>query len=768
LANRFSIEAIFKGHDRLSGIFARIEGNAGRMARMTSRAFARVEGATAGVDRMMRTAGVTALAAGAVVGAGMAKIATSANEVEDSLAAVATVITPVAGTIQSALAETKRAAIDWSKSHADSADTFIRASYDMSSAGLDSAQAIAGTRAALTLATGALGDPTTASNLLAVVFQNLGDKAADSTAEMTRLSDVLAKTQAVFAIKNLEQLNESLKMAAPSAIQFGVSVEQVSNAVGTLNSAGLQGSQAGTAFSATLRQMLKASKALRFEIAKTESGGIDFAGTITNIEKRFGSFAQMSDETKGKFQQVFGDEGVRAVALMLGKTDLLRQNLDKVTNSAGAAAEAAAKIEGTRSKRLEIMGNRIKAVAISLGDALLPLLDPVVTRIGGVVDATGRWVDANRALISASPGVFASGFAEALGSVRDAAQAVLGPLGGVRDVLAPSRSWSENVRDLGKGFGFLVAATGGFVAFSVAVKGARAAVFLFEIAMAAANLATGAVGGLARGAAAAHTILTGATTTSTGATWLGVAAEKARAGALAFSRFATTRLTFATIASEGASKAAALATRGWASAVEFYTLVTKRQTFATLFGRAAAIASRGAEILLAGARWAGRTAVDAYAIARGRATAAEISGAASAGAANLALAPLLLTLGAITLAIGAAVAAWKQWESLDKAAGGHAWEGVKGFVKGDGFFATVDEAMNRDARAAFDREQAAKASGAGQMVSPQERVARSVSESRTEEHSTAEVTIKDETRRAQVTKKPKGKVPIRLEPSGAF
>jgi phage-related protein len=59
-----------------------------------------------------------------------------------------------------------------------------------------------------------------------------------------------------------------------------------------------------------------------------------------------------------------------------------------------------------------------------------------------------------------------------------------------------------------------------------------------------------------------------------------------------------------------------------------------------------------------------------------------------------------------------------------------------------------------------------KSASQPQVISPQDRAARSISETTTT--SRGEVTIKDTTGKAQITKKPKGNLALRLAPSGAF
>ncbi|MCC5911317.1 MAG: phage tail tape measure protein [Clostridiaceae bacterium] len=340
-------------------------------------------------------------------------------EVQDAMAQLETVITPALGSVEDAMDSVRKSAVDWSKQHTDSAADFVKTSYMMSSAGLNEVQAIEGTKTAMTVATATMGDHIEAANLLATVYNNMGDKTNDVQSEMGRLGDVITKTQQTFQFANLNQLTEGLKYAMPAAIDMGIAVEDLNTIVGQLNNAGLQGSQAGTAFAATMRQMAKASKDLGFEIERTSDGGIDFIGTLENITSQYGDISELSDDVYMEFQKAFGAEGLRAISLLSGKTDEMRQNLDAVTNSTGAAAEAQKTLEATGSKQWEILQNNIDAAKMSIGNHLLPVINDAIPKIKGLVESFGEFVERN-------PGLFRT--LVILMAISGAALAVIGPV----------------------------------------------------------------------------------------------------------------------------------------------------------------------------------------------------------------------------------------------------------------------------------------------------------------------------------------------------
>ncbi|MCL4514154.1 MAG: phage tail tape measure protein [Firmicutes bacterium] len=346
----------------------------------------------------MSTAGIFVEGAASKMKGAVAEILAPTMEVQDSMAILKTVTTSTMGSLEKSLGTTKQAALSWSKAHSDSVQKYLQTSYMMASAGLNDIQAIAGTETALRVAKASMADAAETGNLLAIMYNNMADKTKDAQSEMTRLGDVLTKTQQYFQFENLNQLTEGLKYAIPASLQFGTSVEELNAVIGQLNNAGLQGSMAGTAYAATMRQMTKASRALGFEVARNATGGVDFIGTLQNIRDKFGDFAGMSDDVKMAFQQAFGDEGIRVVALLTGQLGELRKGMAQVQNAAGAAAAAQAERERTASQQYEILRNNITALKIDLGNNLIPVINRATPVIRRLVDSVSGFAKAHPTL----------------------------------------------------------------------------------------------------------------------------------------------------------------------------------------------------------------------------------------------------------------------------------------------------------------------------------------------------------------------------------
>lgn len=347
------------------------------------------------LGRKLRNVGLAITAiVGVLVGTGAA-IAKPALEVEGAMASLQTVVTPVMGSMQADLGAVRGAAEEWSAAHTDGAAEFVRTSYNMVSAGLDTRQAIEGTRTAMTVAKATMGDSAQAASLLATVYNTLGDKSADVSVEMGRLGDQITRTQQMFKIADLSQLQAGLQYGIPAAISARSSLEDLLVVVGRLNSEGLEGSMAGTAYANALGKMIPASQSLGFELARNTQGGIDFIGTLRNIRDQLGPVAEWSDTLQVKLRKAFGEEGMRAISVLVDKTAELRAGLESVTNATGVAQDAQEVMESTPQAEWQKLKNTIQLLSMEFAKGLVPILRELLPLVRDVVSGFREFMQAH-------------------------------------------------------------------------------------------------------------------------------------------------------------------------------------------------------------------------------------------------------------------------------------------------------------------------------------------------------------------------------------
>ncbi|MGL4676453.1 MAG: phage tail tape measure protein [Brevinema sp.] len=339
-----------------------------------------------------------ALVAGTAIAVGLGLATAKAVQFESALAPVKTVLSGTADEVQQTSERIGKNALAWSSKYKNSSEEYLGASYNLLSAGLNEQQAIAGTNMALKLATATLGDATTSSALLGTLYNNFGNKANDANQEMLALSDTVAKTQQLFQIANLGQLNEGLKYASSSALSFNVSFAQTSAVVGQLNTLGITGSMAGTSFNAMMRTLNKGSQELGYTVERTADGGIDLVRTLRNISE-VGASADV-------IQKVFGDEGAKGINLLTAKIGELEGNLLEVENSSGSTEEAFNKIFKTSGYQLDILKNNFANLGVNIGKPiqealmrLLVVLNPILEGFNNFL-AQNQWLAKIIAVVS--------------------------------------------------------------------------------------------------------------------------------------------------------------------------------------------------------------------------------------------------------------------------------------------------------------------------------------------------------------------------------
>ncbi len=338
---------------------------------------------------------------------------------EAAMAAVNSVLNEqnaIGGDVSATYKAIEQASLEWSAStsrgaKAATADTkkFGEVTYSMISAGLDAADAINATGQALILAKATMGDAGAAGNLLGTMYNNLGG-------DLSELSDIVAATQGAFQIADLGQLNEGLKYGIPAAKQYRVETAQLATTIGALNTAGLQGSMAGTAFVSMMNKMSSASGALDFDVAFNDQGGVDVIKTLENIQAKMGPLDELSLESADALKSAFGDEGVRAVTLLGSNLEKLAGQYEGVANSQGMALSMAERQADTFEDSMARMNNAASVWQIKMGQGSNFVKRSMADMATGVMG----W---SSAILDTKVGSF---FVQAAGGVGVFAQAGLG------------------------------------------------------------------------------------------------------------------------------------------------------------------------------------------------------------------------------------------------------------------------------------------------------------------------------------------------------
>lgn len=284
------------------------------------------------------------------------------------------------------LGAARKQALAFSRDNMASATEVLDIQYALNSAGLDASTARLGSELVSKVATITGGAAEGVGEVVATVFNNLGGSLEGEASEkLERIGELLTKTQFKFQIRDFGQLGESMKMAAPALSMFNVELDQGLTLIGALNSAGMQGSQAGTSLSATFRQLSKASDEFGFDLVRNKDGQLDFIATLESLSDTIGGFDNLDQETIDRLQKSFGDEGMRGVMLLGKQLGTLREaQRDVAEGSKGLVDSSYERFAKSSAGQMKIFRNRIGEVGVAVGSVLLPGLNMVVGAAGSL------------------------------------------------------------------------------------------------------------------------------------------------------------------------------------------------------------------------------------------------------------------------------------------------------------------------------------------------------------------------------------------------
>lgn len=714
MAGRFSIEAVFKGIDRLTAPVGRMLTSVQRFGLGSRAAFRDVD---KGADSVLRSFGSVAQKAalvGAVVagtaGAALFSIGEAGANFEEAITSVGAVSLMT----RDQIADLESKALELGASTKFTATQVANGMETMGRAGFTNAQILSGIAPMLAAAAAEGAEFEPVADVIGSAIKGMGLEMT----ETGRVADVLtlasAKTKS-----SILSLGESLAGVASTARQFGIPLEEAVASVALLQDVGLDASVAGSAVNTMLTNLANPTKEVKAQMKALGISFQDAKGNMLPLGQVLGQFQKGAEKSGGNMKQValFADlVGLRGQKAAANLKDLFKSGqfgtLVKDLQGAKGKAQEMADLRMQNLKGdLTMLGATVDSVKISLFN-----LESGPMR--GLVKSTTAWVGANKALITqraqdaitaiarAIPAVILWGtrFGKITGVVLGFALAVKAV-----SLAVAILNGIAAMNPLVLGIYATVAAIALLVAFWPEVRaffdriGAARAVF-YGVAGAVAI----SVGALLIYRTAA-VVSTAATLGMQGATLLATGAIGARSIALRIGAFATTQYSFATVA----STVATIAATSWAwlklaaqvayngvtaAGTAIVGLFTGATTTSTIAGMAATAwawaraAAQGGLNLVTGL---GTGIMNLYAIATGKTAAANAVAAGS-------LAPFLLTLLAVGAAIGGIVLAYKAWTDLVQQTGGAGgvWEGVKSFAKGDGFFEGVDQHLNDQARAA--------------------------------------------------------------------
>jgi TP901 family phage tail tape measure protein len=362
---------VVKAKDSASGPLGKIGGAMGGLAKTSSSAFGAIGAGTAVIGAV--TAALTyAVAKAAAFETAMLNV--------NSIAKVS----------PAAFEKLKDAVLDLSTRLPQSAETLAKGLYDISSSGFAGAEGIKVLEAAAKAASAGLAQTSeSAAGITAVL--NAYSYSAD---EAQRVSDILFKVVDRGVITFPQLASEIGKVTALSA-PLGVSLEDVAAALAVLTKNGIDAENATTQLNAIMQSVLSPT-AKATKLAKKL--GIDFTATGLKTKGLNGFMADLIKKTGGSTEaiaELLGDARAIRGAFVLAKNSGKQFNdeLALMANAGGATDSALSYQEQGLNYQLQIFQNKVDAIAVGIGEALIPAINDLLGAAENMGAGIGRVVE---------------------------------------------------------------------------------------------------------------------------------------------------------------------------------------------------------------------------------------------------------------------------------------------------------------------------------------------------------------------------------------
>lgn len=207
------------------------------------------------------------------------------------------------------------------------------------------------------------------------------------------------------AVKNYKtagsQMASAISVLGATATNNRVSMEEQLAILGQLQTT-MSGSEAATKYKAFLNGAAKAGTKLRRSFV---DGNGDLLSTTRILEKLHKKYGRTIDAMeKQELKEAFGtDEAVAMIDLLYNNVDVLKGGIDDLSVSmkkgVSVTKEMASAINSTPEQKFKVIQQQIHNNVEELGNALLPIVNDVLTKVGELVAKWSAWITENRATV---------------------------------------------------------------------------------------------------------------------------------------------------------------------------------------------------------------------------------------------------------------------------------------------------------------------------------------------------------------------------------
>ncbi|AVD81233.1 phage tail tape measure protein [Pseudomonas sp. SWI6] len=293
------------------------------------------------------------------------------------------------GVAEDALSALNAKALDFSVSYGESAESFVASAYKIEGAikGLAGEQLATFTNTSSVLAKATKTDQDVMSEYVGTLY-NLQKQQADAMGKsqwVEKLGGQTALAVQLFRTSG-EQMKEGFKEAGAIATASGIDLAEQMAVIGSLSST-MEGGDAGGRYKAFFENIGNASEKLGIKFTDTNGKVMPMLDILAKLQGKFGDLRNAA--ANAKLVEAFGGEGAQVIGALAQDTGRLKNGMDQLGKVRGL--EQAEKMAQAMVDPWQQFGQAVQSLRIAFGQALIPMLQPLMTRLVEVGKTLTRW-----------------------------------------------------------------------------------------------------------------------------------------------------------------------------------------------------------------------------------------------------------------------------------------------------------------------------------------------------------------------------------------
>ncbi|QOU03817.1 phage tail tape measure protein [Pseudomonas fluorescens] len=293
------------------------------------------------------------------------------------------------GVAEDALTALNQKALEFSVNYGENARDFVASAYSIEGAikGLTGSQLATFTNTSNLLAKATKSDAETMGAYVGTMY-NLFKGQADAMGKGEWVEKLGGQTALAVQLFRTDgaQLKDAFKEVGSIATAAGVDIAEQFAVIGSLSST-MEGGDAGGRYKAFFENLGAASEKMGLKFTDSNGKALPMLQIMDKLQGKLGDLTSAS--ASAKLMEAFGGEGAQVISSLAKDTDRLRNGMEKLGKVRGL--EDAQNMAMAMVDPWQQFGAAVEALRIAFGQALIPILTPLMAKLSGIAGTMTRW-----------------------------------------------------------------------------------------------------------------------------------------------------------------------------------------------------------------------------------------------------------------------------------------------------------------------------------------------------------------------------------------